>query len=173
LSKTCDGFHCHPPDEPIFFTETNNIFCEEILLLVKNAKLELPLDSADPLIPQHFHFEDSSWGQQRDSNFDYEETQWQEPWETVAYNAAPTLWYGDAPEWDQNQGSEWEAHATSTWQSEHLPDGSANDDIQEEKEKEMLPEENTSEDHVGLTIEEDEDVNQSEESSSSGSPEEI
>ncbi len=49
----------------------------------------------------------------------------------------------------------------------------ANNDIQEEKEKEMLPEENTSEDHVGLTIEGDEDVNQSEVSSSSGSPEEI
>jgi hypothetical protein len=173
LSKTCDGVHCHPPDEQIFFKETNNIFCEEILPLVKNAKLELPLDSADPLIPQHFHFEDSGWGQQRDFNFDYEETQWQEPRETATYNAAPTLWYGDAPEWDQNQGNEWEAHATSTWQSEHLPDGSADNDIQEEKEKEVLPEESTSEDHVGLTIEEDEDANQSEESSSSGSPEEI
>ncbi len=118
-----------------------------------------------------FHFEDSGWGQQRDSNFDYEETQWQEPWESATYNAAPTLWYGDALDWDQNQGNEWEAHATSTWQSEHLPDGSANNDIQEEKEKERLID--ISEDHVGLTIEEDEDVNQSEESSYSGSPEEI
>jgi len=84
---------------------------------------------------------------------------------------APTWWYGDAPGWDRNQGSEWEAHATSTWQSEHLPDGSASIDIQEEKEKEVLPEESIPEDHVGLSIEEDEDVNQSEESSSSGSPE--
>jgi hypothetical protein len=64
---------------------------------------------------QHYNFEDSGWGQQRDSNFNYEETQWQEPWENAAYNAAPTLWYGDAPEWDQNQGNEWETHATSTW----------------------------------------------------------
>ncbi len=57
--------------------------------------------------------------------------------------------------------------------SEHLPDGSANNDIQDGKEKEMLPEDNTSEDHVGLTIEENDDVNRSEESSSSGSSEEI
>ncbi len=83
------------------------------------------------------------------------------------------MWYGDDPEWDQSQGNEWEAHATSTWQSEYLPDGSANNDIQEEKEKEVLPEESIPEDHVGLSIEEDEDINQSEESSSSGLPEEI
>ena len=83
------------------------------------------------------------------------------------------LWYYDAPEWDQNHGNEWEVHATSTWQSEYLPDGSANNDIQEEKEKEMFPEESIPEDHVGLTIEEDEDDNQAEGSSSSGSPEEI
>jgi len=57
--------------------------------------------------------------------------------------------------------------------SEYLPDGSANIDIQEEKEKEVLPEESIPEDHVGLTIEEDEDDNQAEESSSSDSPEEI
>ena len=70
LGNACDGVHCYPPEDPVFFTETNNIFCEEILPLVKNAKLELPLDSADPLIPQHFHFEDSGWGQQWDANFD-------------------------------------------------------------------------------------------------------
>jgi hypothetical protein len=33
------------------------------LPLVKNAKLELPVDSNDePLSPQHFHFQDSYWG---------------------------------------------------------------------------------------------------------------
>jgi hypothetical protein len=76
------------------------------------------------------------------------------------------LWYGNVPEGDQNQGNEWESQATSTWQSEHLPDGSAGIDIQEEKGMEMFPEENFSEDHVGLTIEEDEEDNQYAESPS-------
>ncbi len=30
--------------------------------LVKNAKLELPVDSNEPLSPQHFNFQDSYWG---------------------------------------------------------------------------------------------------------------
>ena len=51
-----------PPEEPLFFTQTNNAFCEEILPLVKNAKLELPVGSNEPLSPQHFHFQDSYWG---------------------------------------------------------------------------------------------------------------
>jgi hypothetical protein len=32
--------------------------------LVKNAKLELPVDSNEPLSPEQFHFEDSYWGNQ-------------------------------------------------------------------------------------------------------------
>jgi hypothetical protein len=47
----------------MFFTQTNNAFCEEILPLVKNAKLELPVGSSDPLSPQHFHFQESYWGE--------------------------------------------------------------------------------------------------------------
>jgi hypothetical protein len=47
----------------MFFTQTNNAFCEEILPLVKNAKLELPVGSSDPLNPQHFHFQESYWGE--------------------------------------------------------------------------------------------------------------
>ena len=174
LSNTCDGVHCYPPEDHVFFTETNNIFCEEILPLVKNAKLELPLDSADPLIPQQFHFEDSGWGQQWDSNFNHEETQqWQETWETATPNAVSSLWYGDVPEENQNQGNEWESQAISTWQSEHLPDGNASTVVQEVKDMEMPPEENGIEDHVGLTIEEDEEGDQYAESSPSGSSEDI
>ena len=30
--------------------------------MVKNAKLELPVGSSDPLSPQHFHFQESYWG---------------------------------------------------------------------------------------------------------------
>jgi flagellar biosynthesis/type III secretory pathway protein FliH len=62
LQSHCDGSNCTPPEEPLFFTQTNNAFCEEILPLVKNAKLELPVDSNEPLSPQHFNFQDSYWG---------------------------------------------------------------------------------------------------------------
>ena len=62
LQSDCEGSNCMPPEEPLFFTQTNNAFCEEILPLVKNAKLELPVGSNEPLSPQHFHFQDSYWG---------------------------------------------------------------------------------------------------------------
>ena len=35
LQSHCDGLNCIPPEEPLFFTQTNNDFCEEILPLVK------------------------------------------------------------------------------------------------------------------------------------------
>jgi hypothetical protein len=34
------------------------------LPLVKNSKLELPVDSCEPLSSEQFHFEDSHWGNQ-------------------------------------------------------------------------------------------------------------
>jgi hypothetical protein len=64
LQSQCDGSSCSPPEEPLFYTQTNNAFCEEILPLVKNAKLDLPVDSSEPLSPEQFHFEDSHWGNQ-------------------------------------------------------------------------------------------------------------
>jgi hypothetical protein len=103
LSTSCDGTQCYPPDDPAYFTETNNIFCEEILPLVKNAKLELPLDSADPLITYQFHFEDSGWGQQWESNFDYEEPQKAGMPESCEDNPAQVWWY------DQGDNLEWRA----------------------------------------------------------------
>jgi hypothetical protein len=45
LQSHCDGSNCTPPEEPLFFTQTNDAFCDEILPLVKNAKLELPVGS--------------------------------------------------------------------------------------------------------------------------------
>jgi hypothetical protein len=63
LQSNCDGSSCSPPEEPLFFTQTNDAVCEEILPLVKNAKLELLVDSSDPLIPQQFNFQDSHWGE--------------------------------------------------------------------------------------------------------------
>jgi hypothetical protein len=46
----------------MFYTQTNNAFCEEILPLVTNAKLEFAIDSGEPASPQQFHFQDSHWG---------------------------------------------------------------------------------------------------------------
>jgi hypothetical protein len=63
LQSNCDGrSSCSAPEEPLFFTQTNDAFCEEILPLVKNAKLELPVDFSDPQSPQQFNFQDSHWG---------------------------------------------------------------------------------------------------------------
>ncbi len=147
LSASCNGGNCYPPDGPVFFTETNNIFCEEILPLVKNAKLELPLDSADPLIPYQFHFEDSGWGQQWGPNFNYEETYWDnmqsEAWEK---EVASSFWYDNASGWDQthsNQDWDRQTLTTSTWQDDHLPNGSDDYEKTEDFPKEMLPEENS------------------------------
>jgi hypothetical protein len=53
LQFHCDGSNCTPPEEPLFFTQTYNAFCEETLPLVKNAKLELPVGSNEPLSPQY------------------------------------------------------------------------------------------------------------------------
>ncbi len=62
LQSHCYSSNCTPPEEPLFSTQTNKAFCEEILPLVNNAKLELPVGSNEPLNPQHFHFQDSYWG---------------------------------------------------------------------------------------------------------------
>ncbi len=94
---------------------------------MKNAKLELPLDSADPLIPYQFHYEDSGWGQQWDSNFNYEEEQRGDSLEDDM--AAGHLYEGTA-KWGNeltetvNAWSE-SALSTPTWQDNYLPDGSS------------------------------------------------
>ena len=176
LSVTCDGGNCYPPDDPVFFTETNNIFCEEILPLVKNAKLELPLDSADPLIPYQFHFEDTGWGQQWGSNFDYEEYQRDHSSELWEKEMAPSLWYDNAPGWGHpyhDQDWYWQAQATSTWQDENLLDGSAANEEVESISKDVLLEENSASNSIGLQIEEDDVQEQLDEDASGGSSEEV
>jgi hypothetical protein len=176
LSASCDGGNCYPPDDPVFFTETNNIFCEEILPLVKNAKLELPLDSADPLIPYQYHFEDTSWGQQWGPNFDYEESQWDNSSELWEKEMAPSLWYDNAPGWNhanQDQDGNWQARTASTWQDESLPNGSEDAEEAESISKEALQEENSASDVIGLQIEEDDIEERLDEDASRASSEEI
>ena len=168
LSASCDGGNCYPPDDPVFFTETNNIFCEEILPLVKNAKLELPLDSADPLIPYQYHFEDTSWGQQWGPNFDYEESQWDNSSELWEKEMAPSLWYDNAPGWNHaNQDQD------GNGQDESLPNGSEDAEEAESISKEALQEENSASDVIGLQIEEDDIEERLDEDASRASSEEI
>ena len=121
--------------------------------MVQNAKLELPIDSADPLIPYQFHFEHSGWGQQWESNFDYERT----PSESWEKEAVPSYWYDDF-NWNQAQHYQdwdWQEKTTSTWLDESLPNGSS--DIREEEGvlNEVLLEENSISNNVGLQVEED------------------
>jgi hypothetical protein len=158
LSSSCNGGNCYPPDDPVLFTETNNIFCEEILPLVQNAKLELPIDSADPLIPYQFHFENSGWGQQWESNFDYEKKPWDNSAELWEKEAASSFWYDNDFSWNQtqhNQDWDWQEQTTSTWLDESLPNGSENTKEEEGVLKEVLLKENSNSNNIGLQIEED------------------
>ena len=172
LSVSCNGGNCYPPDDPVFFTETNNIFCEEILPLVQNAKLELPIDSADPLIPYQFHFENSGWGQQWESNFDYERI----PSESWEKEAAPSFWCDNDFNWSQtrhNQDWNWHEESTSTWLDENLPYGSSDSREEEGVSNEVLLEENSNSNNVGLQIEEDDIEERPDDDASGGSSEEI
>jgi hypothetical protein len=169
LSSECNGTHCYPPDDPVYVTETNNIFCEEILPLVKNAKLELPLDSADPLIPYQFHYEDSGWGQQWDSNFNYDKEQLCDSW---VYDVAPRHPYKGTANWD-NEWSE-STQSTSTWPDNYLPNGSSEFMVQDSGANNAdaegaAAESNSNEESINLMIEEDdlEEPEQEEASSSS------
>ena len=169
LSVSCNGGNCYPPDDPVFFTETNNIFCEEILPLVQNAKLELPIDSADPLIPYQFHFENSGWGQQWESNFETLSESWEK-------EAAPSYWYDNDFNWNQTQHYQdwdWQEKIASTWLEDNLPNGSS--DIREEDGvlNEVLLEENSTSNNVGLQIEEDDMEERPEDDVSGESSEEI
>ncbi len=176
LSASCNGGNCYLPDDPVFFTETNNIFCEEILPLVKNAKLELPIDSADPLFPYQFHFENSGWGQQWESNFDYEEMPWDKSSESWEKEAAPSFLYEN--DFSRNQAQHyqdwnWQEQTTSTWQDESLLDASV--DMREEEEvlKEVLLEEDSNSNNIGLQVAEDDIEERPDDDASGGSSEDI
>ena len=89
---------------------------------------------------------------------------------------APSLWYDNAPGWGhayQDQDWNWQAQTTSTWQDENLLDGSARNEEAEGISKEVLLEENSASNSIGLQIEEDDVEEQPEEDASAGSSEEI
>jgi hypothetical protein len=162
LSSECNGTHCYPPDDPVYFTETNNIFCEEILPTSgEECQLELPLDSADPLISYQFHYEDSGWGQQWDSNFNYDEEQPDDSWE---YDTASGYLYEGTTKRDNawtETTNEWSESAQSApaWQDNYLPNGSAEiidqgSSVRNTDTEDAAPELEFNEERIGLMIEE-------------------
>ncbi len=74
---TCAGTpeNCYPPEDPDFYTEVTHMFQTTLLPYVQNAKLGLPIDNSAPLMPHHFAFEGTEWGQQYDqvSHEEYQE----------------------------------------------------------------------------------------------------
>jgi hypothetical protein len=111
LQSQCDGSSCSPPEEPLFYTQTNNAFCENILPLVKNAKLELPVDSSEPLSPEQFNFEDSYWGNQHsypnDNEYCYPNDQ-RHASDQYAYIYDVNNDHYDQQQYVEDCGSEWQ-----------------------------------------------------------------
>jgi hypothetical protein len=63
LQGACAQATCYPPEEPDFYAEVTHFFQESLLPFVQNAKLCLPVDNSVPLMPQHFAFDGTDWGQ--------------------------------------------------------------------------------------------------------------
>jgi hypothetical protein len=63
LQGACTQATCYPPEEPDFYAEVTHFFPESLLLFVQNAKLCLPVDNSVPVMPQHFAFDGTDWGQ--------------------------------------------------------------------------------------------------------------
>ena len=72
-----------------------------------------------------------------------------------------------------DQDWHWQAQATSTWQDENLLDGSAANEEVENISKDVLLEENSASNSIGLQIEEDDVQEQLDEDASGGSSEEV
>jgi len=107
LQTQCNRIDCSPPEEPLFFTQTNNAFCEEILPLVKNAKLELPVGSSDPLNPQHFHFQESYWGED-DYSYPYAHQYTNNEYDSYIYDVNNNYEYDQYHYPPQNYDEGWE-----------------------------------------------------------------
>ena len=84
--------------------------------------------------------------------------------------------YDNASSWNQahqDQDWSWQAQTTSTWQDESLLDGSAGNEEVESISKEVLLEESSASNSIGLQIEEDDVGEQLDDDVSGGSSEEI
>jgi hypothetical protein len=110
------------------------------------------------------------WG----PNFDYEESQWDNSSELWEKEMAPSLWYDNALGWNhayQGQDWSWQARTTSTWQDESLSNGSEDAEEAESISKEVLLEENSASNVIGLQIEEDVEERLDEDASGASSEE--
>ena len=98
---------------------------------------------------------------------------------TCNLNLGKSRWrrrYDNASSWNQahqDQDWSWQAQTTSTWQDENLLDGSAGNEEAESISKEVLREENSTSNSIGLQIEEDDVEEQLDEDVSGGSSEEV
>ncbi len=86
------------------------------------------------------------------------------------------MWYDNDFNWNQTQHYQdwdWQEKTTSTWLDESLPNGSS--DIREEEgvSNEVLLEENSNSNNVGLQVEEDDIEERPDDDASGGSSEEI
>ena len=98
------------------------------------------------------------------------------PSESWEKEAAPSFWYDNDFNWNQtqhNQDWDWHEKATSTWLDENLPDGSSDAREEEGVLNEVLLEENSNSNNVGLQIEEDDIEERPDDDASGGSSEEI
>ncbi len=153
LQSQCDGSSCSPPEEPLFYTQTNNVFCENILPLVKNAKLELPVDSSEPLSPEQFNFEDSYWGNQysypNDHGHCYPNDQQYANEQYANIYDVNNEHYVQQQQCVGDWGSEWQ------WPSSNYETGAAQESQQESSQHNEAEEREDS--REGLMLEEDDD----------------
>ncbi len=102
--------------------------------------------------------------------------QWDGSSESWEKEMAPSFWYDNSSSWNQvhqDQDSNWQAQTTSTWQDESLLNGSVDTEEAESILKEVLLEENSVSNNIGLQIEEDDMEERPDDDASGGSFEDI
>ena len=102
--------------------------------------------------------------------------QWDDSSESWEKEIAPSFWYNSSSSWNQahqDQDWNWQAQTTSTWQDESLLNGSVDTGEAESILKEVLLEENSVSNNIGLQIEEDDVEERPDDDASGGSSEDI
>ncbi len=100
--------------------------------------------------------------------------QWDNSSESWEKEMAPSFWCDNASSWNQaHQDWNWQPQTTSTWQDESLLNGSTDTGEAESILKEVLLEENSVSNNIGLQIEEDDIEERPDEDAFGGSSEDI
>ena len=101
---------------------------------------------------------------------------WDKASESWEKEAAPSFWYENDFSWNQVQHYQdwnWQEQTTSTWQDESLLDGSVETREEEGVVKEVLQEENSNSNNIGLQVEEVDIEERPDDDASGGSSEDI